>query len=96
MKPYITFTLEFEYRVGKRTLLQSLLGICPFDHLPRKIRKIRQKDGKNKFEIQVFFQEVEYLEEVYHQLEIKSKDMEIQLNSLTCGKVKKIEIGVVT
>ena len=95
MKPFITFTLDFENRVGKSSLLQSLMRICPFDHLPRKIRKIPKKSGNHSFEIQVFFQEVEYLEAIYPELEKKSKDMEKQLNLGTCGKVSRIEIGVV-
>jgi len=93
MKPYITFTLVFEYYVGKSALQQSLLRICPFDHLPRKIRK---KKGKNLYNIQVFFPDVEFLELVYDKLEKQSKEMEIQLNEGTCGNVAKIEIGVVT
>ncbi len=93
MKPYITFTLEFEFRVGKNTLQQYLLRICPFDHLPRKIRK---KKGKNAFDIQIFFPDVEFLEVVYQQLEKQSKDMGKQLNEVTRGMVTKIEIGVVT
>ncbi|MHA2388222.1 MAG: hypothetical protein ACXACW_05820 [Candidatus Hodarchaeales archaeon] len=95
MKPYITFTLDFEYRERKSTLLQSLLSICPFDHLPREIRTIRKDDGKNTFEIQVFFQEVEYHEVIYQHLEKQSKEMEQQLNRVTEGKVSNIEIGVV-
>ncbi|MCK4848511.1 MAG: hypothetical protein KAT16_05785 [Candidatus Heimdallarchaeota archaeon] len=93
MKPYITFTLEFESHVGKNTLQRDLMTICPFDHLPRKIRKI---EGKNAYDIQIFFQDVEYLESVHHRLEKKSKDLEKQLNNtFSCGKVTKIEIGVV-
>ncbi|MHA1207500.1 MAG: hypothetical protein ACTSQ9_07825 [Candidatus Hodarchaeales archaeon] len=94
MKPYITFTIEFESHVGKSTLQRYLLKICPFDHLPRKIR---ENKGKNVYDIQVFFPDVEYLEAVHHKLEKQSKDMEIQLNStFMYGKVTKIEIGVVT
>ncbi len=92
MKPYITFTIEFESHVGKSTLQRYLLRICPFDHLPRKIRK---KKGKNAYDIQVFFPDVEFLEMIYQQLEKQSKEMEIQLNECTCGTVAKIEIGVV-
>jgi hypothetical protein len=69
------------------------MGICPFDHLAREISEIK---GENAFSIQVFFQDVDYLEVVYQQLEKQSKDMEKQLNSATCGKVTKIEIGIVT
>ncbi|PWI47228.1 hypothetical protein CEE45_12595 [Candidatus Heimdallarchaeota archaeon B3_Heim] len=93
MKPYITFTLEFKSREKKSSLLQSLMRICPFDHLPREIKRIK---GKNAFTIQVFFQDVEYLEAVYQQLEKQSKDMKEQLTASTYGKVTKIEIGVVT
>ncbi len=93
MKPYITFTLEFESRVRESTLQRYLLGICPFDHLPRKIRK---EKGKYTYDIQVFFQDIEFLEAVYQQLEKQSKEMEIQLNEFTGGKVTKIDIGVVT
>ncbi len=96
MKPYITFTLDFEHRVGRTILLQSLMSICPFDHLPRKIKKIRKKTGGTSYEIQVFFQDVEYLEVVYQQLETKSQEMEQLLNTMTSGKVSKVDIGVVS
>jgi len=93
MKPYITFTLDFKQHISKDSLLQSLLSICPFDHLPREIRKIR--DTKS-FEIQVFFSEVEYLELIYGHLEKKSVEMVQLLNNGTCGKVSNVEIGIVS
>jgi hypothetical protein len=68
------------------------MEICPFDHLPRKIGKIKGSHGYN---IQVFLPDIEYLEVVHKQLEKQSKDMEDQLNrTFSCGKVTKIEIGV--
>ena len=96
MKPYVTFTLEFKSRIRERTLKQDLMSICPFDHLPRKIDKIKGKEG---YRIQVFLPDVEYLEVVHDQLEKKSKDMEKQLNvlfSYTEGIVTEVEIGVVS
>ncbi len=95
MKPYITFTLDFDHRVGKSTLMQYLMGICPFDHLSRNIEKIRKEGGTSSFEIQVFFQNVEYLEAIYQQLQKKSIEMEELLNSKTNGTVSNVEIGVV-
>ncbi|MHA2031277.1 MAG: hypothetical protein ACXAB2_12385 [Candidatus Hodarchaeales archaeon] len=96
MKPYITFTLEFKNRVSLNSLQQTLLGICPFDHLQRNIKKIK---GKTAYDVQVFLPDVEFLEEIHSQLEKQSKAMELQLNerfTLEDGKVTNIEIGVVT
>ncbi len=91
MKPFITFTVEFKSRVSLNSLQQNMLNICPFDHLPRKITKIKKG---YIYDIQVFFPDVEFLESVHQHLEKQSKEMENKLNRSTCGKVTNIEIGV--
>ena len=91
MKPYITFTVEFTSYVKLSTLQQTMLNICPFDHLPRKITKIKRG---YTYDIQVFFPEVDFLESVHSHLEIQAKDMENKLTQSTCGKVTNVEIGV--
>jgi len=78
MKPYITFTVEFKSRVKLSTLQRNLLNICPFDHLERKITKIKREII---YDIQVFFPDVEFLESVHQNLEKQSKNMENQLNN---------------
>ena len=70
-----------------------MLNICPFDHLPRKIKKTK---GNYVYDIQVFFQDVEFLESVHQHLEKQAEEMERLLNTSTCGKVTNVDIGVVT
>lgn len=96
MKPYIKFTVELNSRVPKSTIRQLLLTICPFDHLYNEVRR----KNHSSYDIQVFFQESEYLETSHQMLEKKAKKMaeklDSQLPQVGKGKVIKIKIGVIS
>jgi len=98
MKPYIEFLLEFDTyptSVSKNDIQMILLCLCPFDHLPGEIIRMR----KNKFKVRIFFTETQYLETAYRQLEGKMEEMRDQLDLSVHdmgGMVKDASVGVLS